>query len=222
MPHVHRWNFRYCRWSSINFQLRNRRFILKYPGTRPGYLELQRAAHPRFCETTPGKYGTQTQDLSHFPWRMELSKFLDIFVKARDYVRVNEQDDSEKGQIPPPKPANSACSADTGFIQYSPPKTFFLVCLETALVFCMLGYIFFSHPSDLLCARQLSPYCKSKSRSFSCPCVDLGTKAKSLEPAPYFESNDLEYDQEWNMPNAFGQPSPYRGHPTPMMPDYLT
>ncbi|KAK3349067.1 hypothetical protein B0T25DRAFT_623934 [Lasiosphaeria hispida] len=83
-------------------------------------------------------------------------------------------------------PTTSPISRGLRFLSH--PSVF---ALQTLTILFLAAYsIKLHYPSDLACARQLSPY------------------------SPYLESEDLRY-VEFMAQNHLMQPSPYRGRPTP-------
>ena len=63
-------------------------------------------------------------------------------------------------------------------------------------------------PSDITCARKLSPYCRTNPLNF------LERLMLIQDLAPFLDSGDLEY-KEFTDKNHLMQPSIYRGLPTP-------
>lgn len=86
---------------------------------------------------------------------------------------------------------------------------YFFLALQSIALFVLVIYVAgHQNPSDISCAKQLSPYCKILIQS------SLALFMLTRATAPYLESGDLEF-QEFTGKNHLMQPSIYRGLPTP-------
>lgn len=88
-----------------------------------------------------------------------------------------------------------------------------MLFLQTGLIVALLVSLHIlanRHPSDIACAKQLSPYCEFLNEQLQAGNPSLLT----VYLAPYLEDGDLELE-EFTELNHLMQPSPYRGYPSP-------
>ena len=84
-----------------------------------------------------------------------------------------------------------------------------LFVVQSIVIFLLVTYLIIHRtPSDIACARKLSPYCETNSLS------SLERWMLIQDLAPFLDSGDLEY-KEFTDENHLMQPSIYRGLPTP-------
>ena len=84
-----------------------------------------------------------------------------------------------------------------------------LLAVQSIVIFLLVTYLIIHRtPSDIACARKLSPYCRTN------PLTSLERWMLNQDLAPFLDSGDLEY-KEFTDKNHLMQPSIYRGLPTP-------
>ena len=129
---------------------------------------------------------------------------LSLAAKSAKYNPVQEDESSEK---------DSFFSDTTDRGSNVRPSTFrsisvyLLLALQAIVLFVLVIYVARGQtPTDLACAKQLSPYCKTFIQNVFPLLIRVA--------APFLESGDLEF-QEFTDKNHLMQPSIYRGQPTP-------